>query len=483
MSKRLPGNRFSILLQLPCLAALLFSGCGQTAKPVIPPTVGQVDSYFGSPFNVVASSVPKSVTKFDHAMNQITVSSFVNTATAQVPSAIINGTFAAAPTGFLGITENFATGASGVISAQNPPLTGAWAVEIPGVGVLANLLTLNGGGATLTHAAPAAMAENIACPAAQAGEFLYVTVPNQTTNNEPADYGAVSIASQGSAVTFMASPFLVGGFAVTPSTVTGGCSNTIFGPVTSFPLNSFGLPSNLELIAISQSGLLLSSFTEGSAGTSPGAFGGGTGVIGVPLATAPVDVSAVVAAKYNGFSYAPQTTANASYDISTLASAFGDNNATSPACGALQSSLVANNGQGAGTVQGLPSANSLYGGEFLSGSGSTTVNDPTAANGSENCDIVLDLGTQDSSSAGLFPNAKIFVGSNFPPFSETKPWTCFGTTLTCAVSFPASAVVGELGGKFVIFVVSSSVSTPPAQLPDNLGSFITQPMGIYLFQK
>jgi hypothetical protein len=483
MHKRLPGNRFSILLQLSCLAALLFSGCGQTAKPVIPPTAGQVDSYFGSPFNVVASSVPKSVAKFDHAMNQITVSSFVNTATAQVPAAIINGTFVAVPTGFLGITENFATGASGVISPQNPPLTGAWAVEIPGVGVLANLLTLNGGGATLTHAAPAAMAENIACPAVHAGQFLYVTVPNETTSNEPADYGAVSITSQGSAVTFMASPFLIGGSAGTPSVVTGGCSTTIFGPVTSFPLNSFGLPSNLELIAISQSGFLLSSFTAGSAGASLGAFGGGTGVIGVPLSTAPVDVSAVVAAKYNGFSYAPQTTAATSYDVTTLASAFGNNNGTSAACGALQSSLVANNGQGAGTVQGLPSANSLYGGEFLSGSGSGTVNDPTAANGSENCDIVLDLGTQDSSSPGLFPNAQIFVGSNFPPFSETKPWICFGTNLTCAVSFPASAVVGQLNGKFVIFVVSSSVSTPPAQLPDNLGSFITQPVGMYLFEK
>ena len=171
------------------------------------------------------------------------------------------------------------------------------------------------------------------------------------------------------------------------------------------------------------------------------------------------------------------------YDITELASAFGDNTATSAACSTLQSSLVANNGQGASSVATLPSANSLYGGEFLTTSGTGTANDPTGTNGSEDCDVVIDLGVQDSANNGLFPNATVFIGSNYPPFSASEPWNCFGTTLVCAVSFPAAAVVGQVQGQYVIFVVASAASTPAAQLPNNLGSPIAQPVGIYLFQK
>jgi hypothetical protein len=285
-------------------------------------------------------------------------------------------------------------------------------------------------------------------------------------------------------VTLNAQPYLIGPTTLTPSTVTGGCSNTTFGPLTAYPLNSFGTASNLELIALGKSGFLVSSFTSGNSGSSQGgAFGGGTGVIGVAAPSTPVDVSAAIGVQYNGFIYAPQNSAPVSYDITVLASAFGDNTANSQACAPLQSSLAANNGQGANSVAALPSANSLYGGEFLTTTGTTAVNDPTGANGSENCDVIIDLGTQDPANNGLFPHATIFIGSNYPPFSASKPWNCFGTSLTCAVSFPAAAVVGQVQGQYVIFVVASAVSNPKANLPDNLGNLIAQPVGIYLFQK
>jgi hypothetical protein len=108
------------------------------------------------------------------------------------------------------------------------------------------------------------------------------------------------------------------------------------------------------------------------------------------------------------------------------------------------------------------------------------VNDPTGTNGSENCDVVIDLGTQDPANNGVFPNATVFIGSTFPPFSASNPWSCGGT---CAVSFPAAAIVGQVQGEYVIFVSASGASTPPAQLPDGSGVPSPQPVGIYLFQK
>jgi hypothetical protein len=475
-----------------CLAALLhLAGCGQTATPVTPAAANQVNSYFGSPFTIsVGSFLTTSVSKFDHSVGQIGVTAFVNETSGRVPTEILNGTFVTSQTGFLSITENFAT-SSGVISPQNPPLTGAWAVEIPGAGALANLLAESSTGAGVRlSAAPVAMAENSACPNFQhSAPFLYVTIPNAAVTSDSADYGAVGITTQGSAVTLSAQPYLIGRKPRDPTIVTGGCSDVFYGPLTAYPLNSFAAPSvapsNVELIAIGQSGLIVSSYIASSGVASPGAFGGGTGVIGMAAPSSPVDVSAAIGAKYDGLIYAPQNqnSATASYDITVLASAFGDNTANSQGCSSLQSSLAANNGQGAMSVAALPSANTLYGGEFLRTTGSVTVNDPTGANGSENCDVAIDLGLEDSANNGLFPNATVFIGSNYPPFSATNPWNCFGTTQVCAVSFPAAAVVGQVQGQYVIFVVASAASKPQAELPDNSRNSIAQPVGIYLFQK
>jgi hypothetical protein len=466
---------------------LTFSGCGETAKPAAASSSSSsVSSYFGGPFAVAGTSLARSTSTFDHSANQIGVSSFVSTGTAQVPTATMNGSFITAGTGFLKITEDFATTSSGVIGAQNPPLTGAWAVEIPGAGALANLLRVNSStpGSASVAAAPAAFADNTTCPnfVNGAAAFWYVTVPNASNVNDTADYGGVNITTQGSAVSFHAQPFLVGPIQQPASVVTGGCSNTPLGALTAYPLNSFGTASNLELISIGSSGLLVSSFSaQGS--SSPGAFGGGTGVLGVAVPSGPVDVGAVTGAQYNGFIYAPINGVHQSYDITVLASAFGDNAGTSQACSTLQSSLAVNNGNGSGRVPVLPSPNSLYGGEFLTTTSSGAVNDPTGASSSENCDVVIDLGTQDPANNGVFPNATIFIGSNYPPYSASNPWVCAGGTSACAVSFPATAIVGNVQNKHVIFVAASAGSSPPARLPDSLGSAVAQPVGIYLFQK
>lgn len=468
-----------------CVAVLGSSGCGQTAKPVVSPAAGQVDSYFGGPFLVTGSTVSQSAAAFDHSANQVAVSGQITNNRSQsgapVPVNLLNGTFTSAGTGFLAITESFATTSNGVPSAQNPALTNAWAVEIPGAGALANFLSVNTNNTPAKiSAAPAAMAQNAACPNfTTPSSFLYVTVPYAAMLADMVDYGIVTINSQGSAVTFSAHPFLIGSKPQATSTVTGGCSQTVFGALTAYPLNSFSNSGPLpELISIGTSGLLVSAFDPGFGGL--GAFGGGTGVIGVGGPSSPLDVNSVISAQYNGLIFSPSNPVKQSYDITVLASAFGNHTAASQPCSALQASLAANNGQGGRTVPVLPSPNSIYGGEFLTISAAGNVNDPTGASGSENCDVAIDLGTQDSNTSGLFPNATVFIGSNFPPFSASTPWTCGGV---CAVSFPAAAIVGQVQGKYVILVSASGISTPPAQLPDASGFPRPQPVGIYLFQR
>lgn len=468
-------------------ALLVVGGCSQTAPPVTTTAAEKVNTYFGGPFIVTVNPVGRSSSSFDHSANQIAVSAFVDTGQSLVvPTQVLSGSFTSANTGFLAVSEDFATTSSGY-GPQNPPLAGAWAVEIPGAGALANLLSVqNGTGsiATTVKAAPAAMVDNTACPDFP-GQFLYVNVPNPFTVSsiDTSNYGTVGIATKGSDVTFSATPYLIGPLPRTASVVTGGCSVSTLGAVTSYPLNSYGQPSNVELISVGKSGLLVSSFNSTGSVSTVGAFGGGNGVIGVQEPSSPVDVSAVIGAKYNGFIYAPKNVVTETYDITVLASAFGNHAGDSATCSALEASLAANHGGGAGTVAALPSPNTIYGGEFLTVGSSSSVNDPSGALGSENCDVAIDLGTQDSTNSGIFPNATIFVGSNYPPFSASNPWNCFGTTSVCAVSFPAAAVVGQVQGQYVILVAASANSNPPAQLPNNFSSGVAQPVGIYLFQK
>ena len=482
--------RYSLLLGslVLCVAVLSSGGC-QTAKPVVSQAANRVDNYFGGPFLVTGSPVTRpSAAAFDHSANQIAVlGTIINNAThipVQVPVNTINGAFTSADTGFLAITENFTTPASGTPIPQNPVITGAWAVEIPGAGALANFLSVyNLTSPATISAAPIAMAQNTACPSfTNPSPFLYVTVPYKGMLADLVDYGTVGISSQGSAVTFSNQPFLVGSLPQAAATATGGCSQTVYGAVTAYPLNSFGSSGPLpELIGISSSGLLVSNFNPTFGGV--GAFGGGTGVLGVAEPASALSVNSVISAQYNGFVFSPSNPVKQAngYDITVLASSFGNHAAMSQACSALQASLTANNSQG-GPVPVLPSANSIYGGEFLTVSAAGSVNDPTGASGSENCDVVIDLGTQDPSNNGSFPNATVFIGSNFPPFSASNPWRCVGGGV-CAISFPAAAIVGQAQGQYVIFVTASGVSAPPAQLPDGSGNLQPQPVGIYLFQK
>jgi hypothetical protein len=300
-------------------------------------------------------------------------------------------------------------------------------VEIPGGGALANLLFVQAGTGsvpTTVQAAPVAMADNTFCPDFKdSTNFLYVNVPAPSATSTPntSDYGTVGIQTQGSDVTFTASPYLIGPVSGNISVGTGGCSVSTLGALTAFPLNSYGSPSDTELISIGKSGLLVSSFRTLSGQPSLGAFGGGNGVIGVQESSTQIDVSNAVNVKYSGFMYAPKNAgAGTTYDITVLASAFGNHTGDSAACSGLQSSILANLG---GNINAVPYTDTIYGGEFRSvNAAGNTVNDPTTGQlGSENCDVAVTLGTEDPNNNGLFPNATIYIGSGFPPFSASNP--------------------------------------------------------------
>ena len=75
-------------------------------------------------------------------------------------------------------------------------------------------------------------------------------------------------------------------------------------------------------------------------------------------------------------------------------------------------------------------------------------------------DIGIDLGQQSSSQAGLFPNATIYLSQEFT-----------GNTTAGTYSFPATAIAGQLNGKYAVFVIGVDTTGTP-----------NQAWGVYLFQ-
>lgn len=511
------ATRAAFLLAFATVIGLTLEGCGQTAKTNTAPTTNEVRTYFGSPIFVNGDNDSKSSITIDRSAGHISQSD-LGGITQSTPTALRSGTFVSAPTGFLSIVEGLAPDPidnSGVSGAFALPclLHGAWALEIPGVGAMANLLLINsntGGGSTGVPSicanpplvpppsgAPLLMAENSTCPDfPSAAAFLYVTVPGSLADSgNGADFGTVMIKNEGNAVTFAAQPFTIGKPSLPASKVTGGCSISPFGtPITSYPLNSQSgiLP---ELFAISTGGFFIDSGSAAS-GNLNGALGqnnNAAGAIGVMMPSNPVSVSAVVGAAYNGLLYAPLDNTLTTdgdgnpilFDASALASAYGDNAGNSPACMVLQKSIAANlvSAGNGGTIAAPPSVStSLFGGEFKN-------SDPSGASGmTERCDVAIDLGLQDPQNSGIFPNATVFIGQNYPPATDTSiagnPCVNPAFNLPCAFAFPAAAIVGQVQGQFVIFVTSDPATTPFPQLPlDASGTPVSTPVAIYLFRK
>lgn len=371
------------------------------------------------------------------------------------------------------------------LTAYSPSKSGSFAVELAGqTGGLVQML-----GQPVQPLVAATQCPNFS--SAKTFQFLTIPaalsyllnagIPPQPPMLQPAGtwnpktdtaYGSVDIVSSGSAVTFKnihqyTLPPSTGGTGAPPvqaaaSTVTGACGPTFFGSITTVPgqlvvtdpgENGVATPAQAE-IGIGSSGLLVENNGNGGvlAGTSPllpyeNVLGAGTGAVGLPMPSSPL-AGSVFGEQYLGFIYAAGATSPSVPFSSNLAS-FGFPASPQPGC----ASFAAQTGA---------LVNGIYGGDFPVNAATGLPDPGTAAvqqnGGYGNCDLAIDLGTESTASNGLYPAAKVWIGSHFFGNSTNPKMT---------YSFPAVAIAGQLNGKYAVFV---------------LGVDSTQPWAIYLLQ-
>ena len=103
-----------------------------------------------------------------------------------------------------------------------------------------------------------------------------------------------------------------------------------------------------------------------------------------------------------------------------------------------------------------PTPTLIYGGVFMN-------DDPsTSPGGFGNCDLAIDLGTQDPANNGLYPHVTVWMGANY-----------VANTTKNEYSFPAVAIAGQLNGKYAIFVLGVDFK---------LAADSRQPCSIYLLR-
>jgi hypothetical protein len=359
----------------------------------------------------------------------------------------------------LGITANYAYSSSSStyeVTKYSPAKTGSFAFEISGQ---------YGGLAQIAGQPAVPLVAASACPSLSTAQaWLFLTIPGGMTTNSSGNvgawspttdtaYGSADISSSGSTVTFnnikQYTLPSVGGTgtpsATATSPTTGVCGSTTLGYTTSVPgygvvtdpiLGSSSQPS--ATVGINSTGLLVEDsgvLTSGTnAGTYENVLGAGTGAIGLPKSSSALDVSALRSAQYLGFvrGAGVYSAGNITGWSSHLVS-FGFST-TPSSCASVATST----------------STLLYGGDF-------TNDDPsTSSDGFGNCDLAIDLGTQDSANNGLFPNATVWLGANYA-----------GNTTSNTYSFSAVAIAGKLNGKYALFL---------------LGVDSTEPWTIYLLQ-
>jgi hypothetical protein len=371
-----------------------------------------------------------------------------------------SGVISALPNGVTSLGTTYNETSNGKETTYNPPLTGSWAVEIPGQAALIGLKAYT----DFTPAVPTESCPNL--PSATA--FQFVTLPNHLVTTGTAisldawnaqvetAFGSVNILTNGNTVqfsnlsqyTFPAS----GGSPGAPSnpgptSALALCSPTFYGQTIGYPSAVTVInPGTSESIPPSATiGIGPSGFLVEDAGTSlvPGQpyeniLGAGYGAIGLPTPSGALTTSAVAAEQYQGFIYGsggPVSSTQSGPGFSLIGS-FGYKD--------LKASCPTLPAPATGTV--------LYGGEFAN-------NDPSA-NAFGNCDLAIDLGKQDGTTNGLYPAATVYVTSAFSNNGISKSYT-----------FPAVAIAGELKGKYAIFLIGVDTSGSPSQA-----------WGIYLLQ-
>jgi hypothetical protein len=167
----------------------------------------------------------------------------------------------------------------------------------------------------------------------------------------------------------------------------------------------------------------------------------GTGAVGLPKSSSALDTGTVAGKQYLGYIYAAGAaeiddsagkTITPSMPWSSNLASFGFSSMPS-GCPPVKPSTT-------------PSA-LIYGGDFPVNP-KTGLPDPGAGNSNNpnypygNCDFVIDLGAQDASNSGLYPQAQVTLGPSYPGYSPSIKYP-----------FSAVAVAGQLGGQYAIFVI------------------------------
>jgi hypothetical protein len=447
-------------LGLLTLVAALAAGCGSSAKTTTPPPAQtSATTYLAGPVN---NSNLSTYTIDDTAM---TFSQFIYSFTSgsyQGPQMEYSGPFTVLPRGLRNLGISYANGAQ----TYDPPLLGNWAFEL--AGQAGGFVDLEQQGALFAPLVSAQACPSFAKPAA----FQFVSLP-ATELSAPAfnaqqdtSYGTVDISASGDAVTFNnIQQFTNAGvqltsyqnIAINPppaaiKSIGGACSPSFFGATVSVPnlliINNPGPNQSITppaTVGIGPSGLLVEANGNAHEGSSKTALNGyqpfmgaGTGAMGLPQPSAPIDPSALSSAEFLGVFFADGGSSGIPASHSFLAS-FGF-----PAQG-----MPTN-------CPSVPAANGtiLLGGDFPG-------NDPTKAPaGYGNCDVSISLGAQDASNNGLFSTATITFGASFS-----------GNSTGLAYSIPANAIAGQLNGKYAIFLIGVDSTGSP-----------NQDWGIYLFQ-
>jgi len=458
------------------LPLILLAGCGggntsssSTAKPqqqpqtYMAPYVGGTTNGSGSQFGPLTGT---EIYAIDDTANAFYQSIFglgrsAQGASANGPQVINAGVVAKGPRGLLdlGITANYAP-SNGIYVATpySPAKAGSFALELAGQ---------SGGLAQLVGQPAVPLVAASQCPSlSKAQTWQFITIPgglNQSNDSSapavwnPATdtaYGSVDITSDGSKITFdnihqYTLPSVGGtGAPAEPasSPTTGICGPTTLGYIVSVPgqavIQDPGLSSQTQpsaSIGIGSTGLLVEDNGVVTYGTSSGVYenvlGAGTGAVGLPKPTSALDVNAIRGAQFLGFVRGTGIYSGGSGAAgwSSHLASFGFST-TPSSCASVAA----------------PTATLFYGGDF-------TNDDPsTSPDGFGNCDLAIDLGTQDSANNGLFPGATVWLGASYAANTTGKTY-----------SFPAVAIAGQFDGKYAIFL---------------LGADSTEPWTIYLLQ-
>lgn len=337
-----------------------------------------------------------------------------------------------------------------------PPQAGSFAVQLAGqAGGLVQLL-----GQPVVPLVAATQCPDLATPVS----YQFVTIPAALISPTAAQqlftwdpitdtaYGSVDISSSGSTVTFnkvhqFTLPSVGGtGAPAQPaaSYATGACAQTPYGNTISLPNppiitdpGTSGSSPRSATVGIGPTGLLVEDSAAPAANAGlyyQNALGAGTGAVGLPKPSSPLDTTSIVGKQYLGFIYgAGKNPGNGSSPTgwSSHLASFGFSSVPS-SCSSVADST----------------STLIYGGDFPQANGQD--NPSASPDGFGNCDFAIDLGSQDSSTNGLYKHATVWIGANYAA----------NTSGANDPPFSAVAIAGQLNGKYAIFLIGVDSSQP-----------------------